>query len=70
MTKAQISAMPDVEVRLRLENVLLRTKIVTMEIRGLDLRLNGLSHLVRKKNWLRIQEKKWRLELDRRERKS
>lgn len=85
MTKVQISAMSDVEVRLRLENVRLRVKIVSLLLRNLEMRSCSCyyefgfykeevhtarhSELIARKNRLRTQEKKWRLELDRRERR-
>lgn len=68
MTKAQMMAMSDAEIRLRLENVRLRMKIVAMMLstRSPSGSISVWSSLIRRKNRLRTQEKKWREEIDRR----
>lgn len=68
MTKAQMMAMSDAEVRLRLENVRLRMKIVAMMLstRSALGSISVWSSLIRRKNRLRTQEKKWREEIARR----
>ena len=68
MTKAQMMAMSDVEVRLRLENVRLRMKIVAMMLgtRSASGSISVWSSLIRRKNRLRTQEKKRRGEIARR----
>lgn len=69
MTKAQMMAMSDAEVKLRLENVRLRVKIVEMEsltrVRSQKPYLY-LGDLIQRKNRLQTQEKKWREEIARR----
>lgn len=78
-TRLLLSRIPLPELKLRLENTRLRKKIVEMRMDVMRSRGAGstwavgastaaISELIRRKNRLRTQEKKLRLELDRRER--